>query len=403
MNILGKKNAAELLKHIPMLLLIYWSIHYTWKSITDGEIYFPAWGDMTDQWRICVYTLLGADPYELRGVVPPLSEDVGQIGVDFMTSPWGCFLGNIFYPGYLPFEVIGKYFIAANVAFLLLTAYIVLKYLQSINVSKILRCELLILLIFSPAFWRAIHQGNCASMIGCLILMACFLHREFPILSGIFLGFAMIKPQTALIICFAFLLIKSFKPIIIAATLDIFGWLVTSVLINKTPLVILHEFLTGEVGGFAAYRGILTFWYEYLPSQQIIMPLSMLIGVIFVLIMHYFLRDCESDLIKLFPAIVASTFWSYSWENERFILFILILICITLLLHSHNLLEKLLLFLMVAFFQMNVTLLVKSVEGVKAIDEVLRLWYLSHAVCDFLMIGFSILLLIFFKRTAILF
>ena len=62
-------------------------------------------GDLLGQWKICAYTLKGMDPFALAISGEKPIEAIGTIPPSFSTVPWACTLGNVFYPGFLSFEV----------------------------------------------------------------------------------------------------------------------------------------------------------------------------------------------------------------------------------------------------------------------------------------------------------
>ncbi|MBR1580791.1 MAG: DUF2029 domain-containing protein [Selenomonadaceae bacterium] len=337
------------------LLLIFccWSVRSSYELLRWGL----GWSDFYGQWSICAYTLHGADPYELVGVEPPLFADIGSIPNGWGTSPWGCLLGNLFYAGYLNYFEAAVQFVLVNGVLIASAAWCLFTRLRHLPLPTALMISLS--LVAAPNFWRALHQGNCGGMIGCLLIIACLLVDRRPILAGIALAFAMVKPQAALLICFAFLLKKNYRPLIVAALIDLGAWAVTSIMVERSPLTLLREFLSSDIGG-NAFKGILTLAKNDLPDVGWVMPLSMLIGIAFVFVVQRSIERSASVGLEIFmPASVAATFWSYSWDNDRFILFIATTVALLLMLESRNLIERLMMFAAAALMQFSLPMMFK--------------------------------------------
>ena len=343
---------------IPQALLfifLLWSVRSSYELLRWGL----GWSDFYGQWSICAYTLRGADPYELVGIEPPLFADIGSIPSGWGTSPWGCLLGNLFYAGYLNYFEAAVQFVLVNVALIVPAAWCLFTRLRHLPLPTALMISLS--LIAAPNFWRALHQGNCGGMIGCLLIIACLLVDRRPIIAGIALAFAMVKPQLALLICFAFLLQKNYRPLIVAALIDLSAWAVTSIMVERSPITLLREFLSSDIGG-NAFKGILTLAKNDLPGVGWVMPLSMLIGIAFVFVVQRSIQQSSHSSVGLeifMPASVAATFWSYSWDNDRFILFIATTVALLLMLESRNLIEQLMMFAAAALMQFCLPLMFK--------------------------------------------
>ena len=166
--------------------------------------------DLVGQRRLCAYVLRGVDPFPFIGTTPPpLLTDVGSIPQNFGTSPWGLVLGNIFYPAFLPIETAACYFFALSVIVLLATAFVVCKEAKQISARL---TEVAIAMFILPApFIISLYWGNAGSILCCLLLIGCVECDRRPILTGVLLSLAMIKPQTALPFCIWFLLERRWR------------------------------------------------------------------------------------------------------------------------------------------------------------------------------------------------
>lgn len=281
--------------------------------------------DLKVQREFCAYVLNGFDPYVYRGAENPPAPGLGLIGNGFHASPWGSFLGNLFYPGYLNYEQSRTYFIIISSLILILVSCVI--YREAKKFSKDLAVIALLLSITSIDFLVSVHMGNAGFAISSLIIIAYIFCDEHPYLSGIFLGIAMIKPQSALLFCLAFLMMKKFVPLIIAGVIDILAWLGTSLLVNKGMIELLREFFLSPEHAGMPNAGLFSLCFE---NQYHSIVLSMITGIIFVILLYTFMPKKIPNCFKFFPFCIASSFWCYSYVYDKYIHLIPAVICIYL-------------------------------------------------------------------------
>lgn len=283
------------------------------------------WTDQSLHWRICAYTLRGIDIYSLRDGANLIPE-IGTIGAGFHATPWGCLLQTVFYGGFLNYEASRIYFVAAN--FVVLVIASVMLSAKARRISRRLGTWALVLSLLSADFMIALYLCNAGAMIAAFMLIAWLIRDEHEYLSGILLAFAMVKPQDAAIVCLIFLMMKKFKPLIVAAVIDVSAWFAVSVLIHKGMLELLRLFLfSPHRNEGAMFRGIFSLAFE--PMTAI--AASMLFGIIFVCVLHYFLPREMPEMFRIYPAFVAVTFWCYSTTNDYYVLVVPALLCVFLM------------------------------------------------------------------------
>ena len=295
----------------------------------------PVFLDFGGQWKLCAYTLRGIDPYPLVGLRPPLIEEIGIIPAGWSTTPWGLLLGNFFYPGFLQLLDATTYFVLLNIMFLLWTALFVARNLK-FGFGK-WQIFFVTVTAFFGHFFIATYYGNAGMMICCLLIVCCVKVDERPILSGIFLALAMVKPQVALPICFALLLRKNFKVLTVAAVVDFAAWGIAALMTNQTPLNLLTEFFSLNASGGEAFLGLFTI--VFLENKTLTMATSMAAGILFI--WWLWRRGFKDEKIFwLVPACLATTFFGYSFHNEFFILLLPALLCLNFAVRADFVREK---------------------------------------------------------------
>ncbi|MBQ9479792.1 MAG: DUF2029 domain-containing protein, partial [Selenomonadaceae bacterium] len=191
--------------------------------------------------------------------------------------------------------------------------------------------KLSIALFILPApFIISLYWGNAGSILCCLLLICCVECDRRPILTGILLSLAMIKPQTALPFCILFLLQRRYKILLTAAAIDLGAWLIASALTATSPITLLIEMLNANVGGGKNFSGLMMVFFPDEPTKATC--LSMLIGVIFLVVMHR--RSTDTNFLSMHPACVTVSFWSYTTGNEGLIMTLPALCCFLIMLES---------------------------------------------------------------------
>lgn len=284
---------------------------------------FPLF-DFHGQWALCAYTLRGIDSYAITGLTTPTLEDIGIIPAAWSTTPWGLILGNFFYPGFLTPENAAIYFLALNMIFLLIT---------TTELAKRFKFAVPVLPAFLASFFISSYFGNAGAVICCLLILTCLCAEEQPILAGVLLSLAMVKPQVALPICFALLFRKNFKVLSTAALIDCAAWGISALITNQTPLTLLTEFLSVNTGGGFAFAGLFTL--AFIENTPIATGLSMLVGILFIRLTF---RD--EKYFWACPAFLTTTFFAYSFHNEFFVLIMPALLCINLAARADSRREK---------------------------------------------------------------
>ena len=312
--------------YLVIFLAIYLSLSFRAIYILSDIAYT----DFATQWRICAYTLKGINIYSLRGSSEFIPE-IGEISSGFHASPWGCLLQNIFYGGFLSLDNAKIYFVIASIIVLITASCVI--YSKVKKFSSHLALITLIISLFSPFYMMSFHEGNAGGMICAFLLMAWALCDEHKFISGVLIAFAMVKPQDAGIICIAFLLLKKFAPVIIAAVIDIISWLIVSILTHSNMLQLLRDFISGSNVNFNPnpFAGIFHFATNNL---MIAMFASMLFGIIFAGLIIKFLPDNMPEFFKIYPAFMAVTFWSYSYNNDCYVLILPASLCLWLMMTS---------------------------------------------------------------------
>ena len=294
--------------------------------------------DLFVQREFCAYTLNGFDAYEYRGLEKAAAPGLGLIPSGFHATPWGSLLGNLFYPGYLTYEQSKIYFFIVSILILILVSCMLYSEAKNISVTPPKLSDVVFMLsITSVDFLVSVHMGNAGFAICALLIISCLLCDKNPYIAGITLGIAMIKPQSALLFCLAFLITKKFIPLIIAAVIDFAAWLGTSILVNKGMFELLREFFISPEHSEMPNAGLFSLFFE---NQYYSLVLSMILGIIFMLALLKMLPKNLPNYFKFFPVCIASSFWCYSYVYDKYIHIIPAIVCIYIVMNSNKIIEK---------------------------------------------------------------
>ena len=384
MLVLAEKTQCK--RWIPLLFIIILSLFSFWWLLHDGL----AWYDFPQQWKFGAYTFRGIDIYTLRGSNNFLPE-IGNVGAGFHSIPWGLVMQNILYGGFLPYNTAVKYFIAVNILLLLVSSWIL--YEKVCAISKDLGIYAFIMSVLSVDFLIGLHAGNAGAAVCALMVMAWALRNDHEYISGICAGIAMIKPQIALIVCFAFLLHKNFKSLFTAAAVDIAGWIASALVLKKGFLELLYEFFSASERQTGFYRGIFHLLFE---DYAIAIAMSMAAGIIFVILMYMYLPEDTPSLFKAYPACMSVTFWCYSYSTDCYILIIPAVICIWLMLHDTSRHKRL-------FWFISAVYCINAVSTWSRLHKILERclgtsWYVSRTIHETGLVILSVIICLELRR-----
>lgn len=318
--LVGWQKGTNILKQHPELLFIWGLVIISLCSSVWYMIARFSYVDFPGQWKLCAYAWEGIDPYPLIGKDEAPDESIGSIPDFWGTSPWGLFLGNFFYCGFIkPWAVGLTCFFCLGIILILHVSYFVYHYF--LDRSRALAFSLALLCLFSPGYWRSLSLGNCGGMIVIFLFITILTFRKYRHCAGFLFGISMLKPQTAMPIVYAFFLQKRFR-IVLGTLLTVFlAWGISCILLRKPPAELLYEFLTADIGGPSRYLGFLTI-FRGLIDDKVIMLLSMACGMIFVTVLTLLQRHTPEAVYFTTPACLCASFWSYGWFSEKFILYL---------------------------------------------------------------------------------
>lgn len=266
--------------------------------------------DLVGHWTICRYTLLGENPYPWIGVDGPL----GRIPPGFSTVPWSCFLGSVFYGGFLPLEYVWIYNLLLHLVGGAVTAWALCRAARPLAGGR--EWVLIALAVCAHfSFAYSILCGNAGGILCCGLMLSILLAEKRPWLSGILLSLAMVKPQVAAVVCVIFLLNRRWKALFFAAAIDIAAWAVTCLLTDTGPVTLLAQTFSSGTASEGQYLGLMSVLRFFGVNSTLILLMNMVLGVAYAVGGWLYLRRrCPGERLSpavYIPACIASTFWMY--------------------------------------------------------------------------------------------
>lgn len=169
----------------------------------------PEYYDSWEHWKASAYIIRGIDPF--NAVHEPVILEIGQMTENFISVPWSYLMSTIMAPGFIPYnfaQIYGMCFFVALVVF----DVICLNKIFTKVFNNHLPLFIGIFILVMPKLTAVWIQGNNAIMVSSfLIYMLYFVMGDKEYVAGVFLAFAMVKPQVALLFCVVLLFQKSPK------------------------------------------------------------------------------------------------------------------------------------------------------------------------------------------------
>lgn len=278
--------------------------------------------DFHSRWQENAYLCLGINPFLVNS--SNYIERIGMIDSDMATVPYAWLLGGIFNPGILSWPIavcVGIAWIA--VAFAGASTVVYQYWIAHIEKEHKVWALMAALLVGCQIYWWwGIACGNHGVIAACLIIMAICLYQKHPVVSGILMTFAMIKPQLALPFFFIFLLEKEYRIIGIALIGGIASMLGTAVMAGSSVWDLIRMiFQTGSSWSNSFFGLFDIFRFAGVPVG-IILLCDMAVGVIYTYILWRIGRktDNQNVFVKFSGVAIASTFWFYKQPHDNIIL-----------------------------------------------------------------------------------
>lgn len=312
--------------------------------------------DIEGHWRICTYALKGYNPYLYIGQEGPIPE-IGNIPPGFSTVPWACVFGSVFYGGFMSLEAARIYNVLLHIVSIVLLVVVFYKTTKH-SLSKFEQATIALAFISQFSIMYSIYYGNAGGIICCLLMVSILLGEKHPYISGVLVALAMMKPQIAAIVCVVFLLQKRWKVLFTGASIDILGWLVTSVITKVSPLELLTSTFSSGTASEFQYLGVLSVLQYCGLDKSLVLVLNVAVGFIYTIGLWYYLKKNktanEDELILYMPACIASTVWIYKNGTDYAILaFVTMFVCTLCFKRALNFREKIYAILSIAFLQVS--------------------------------------------------
>lgn len=335
-----------------ILILAGFSIFYFfYKTVLGGAGIV----DVKEYWRYMAYSIRGYDitTCAADGIV---LENIGAIGPGIVL-PWGRLLGNLIYPGFLSLTGAAIYYYILLGTCTGLAGYYILKWIESerlVDWRKRDNLLFMICLLIMPLYWDdALNTGNMGGIFCIFLILVAFLLEDRPRLASFLIAMAMIKPQNAALFLLVLIAKKKFKIIwqilglMAAGTIasefyvsvcSHFRGITENVSFIDKVLLMVKRYSGNGQGtkgegtlSFFTY-GILDKLIDYGVSSYVVLVSSAFLGIIFVLGVMFYIRDCkelsENWIILFSIAALGSIFWCYKTPCDEIIIILCNLLCV---------------------------------------------------------------------------
>lgn len=349
---INKNKSPYIILIITLALFIVVNLGVYWYMSLSGLNGY----DLNGHWAIGAYTLNGYNPYPLIGTDGPI-ESFNDIPENFSTVPWGCSLGNVFYGGFFSSDTAYVYNLIMHFVFLVLTMIVICKAGKSYLDAK--DCSVMVLMLCSHfCFMYSVFFANAGGIICSMLIIAIYLVANHPWMSAIFLSLAMVKPQIAGVVCIIFLLNRKWKTLILAAAIDIAGWIATSLLTDTGFFTLLTQTFSSGTASTEQYLGLFSLLHRFGLPKGIVLGINVVLGSAYSVYLWKYLKDngikSENSLILYAPACIASTFWLYKNGTDYFLLtFASVFFAILFLKKAMTLKDKIVTYICIGYLQMS--------------------------------------------------
>lgn len=284
-------------------------VNLFWFICKIGNLSFM---DFRFRWQECAYTLKGINPFDsiLKNYVDP---SIGKIDSVAGTVPWAFLLGNVMVFGFLPYNIAKCCYLFLFLILIILTSYIVMKY--SYGDMKHTFFISFCILVSSWGTKSSLLLGNYGAILCMMTIIAIYIRKKHPFISGILLAIASCKPQSIGLVIITMLLLHDFIPVFIAGIIDIASWIIVSVYTQSSPISLIRDIFRQGIGygGVQINNGIFTILRNFGISNIVILFLGMILGISLTIYFARKIKDkSQNETLAFIPALLLQTVWFYS-------------------------------------------------------------------------------------------
>jgi hypothetical protein len=311
-------------KSLVILLLLLTSVNF-FKAVF-GYKKGPG-GDFSLRWRESRYMMAGINAYDVAYGKIPARDEIGNLPSYAGYPPWSTVLGVILNFVFLNLNT------ASHCEVILIFLCALFAFIQSFKFVKqkggsFDDAAIMCLCVASiPAWYTGTAWANNGTVIGVFLLAITLCDEKYPVLTGILLGFATIKPQMTLLFILALALRGRWKTIFIAGGIAISAWIVAYFLTGVSPLKSLSQTLSSGIsfgaGGYqdSFFENIAKIFNVGLINLDLTRRFNLLISAVIGAALAFSLWSllpAKSDKFVWYsiPAVI-SCFWTYQQEHDR--------------------------------------------------------------------------------------
>lgn len=325
----------------------------------------------------------------------------GDATTTSLIMPWAKVIILTICPSFLPYNIAFWYFYLILTIATVYLGCLIYKWVSKHSVFTETWKNILISICITilPMNWHdTLDMTNLGGLIAILSLIAVFLAEEHPIVSAVLLAVAMSKPQIVGVFVAMLFFMKKFKPVFVAAAIDIISW-ISSIIITKIITIgkhletntladtsgandIVNMYANGGESGevpFFTY-GIFDPLKHLGVSRVAILLISALFGLGLIIMFLYFTKEYRGKLetqenVLFMGSItaIASIVWCYKTPCDEIIVIISGLLLMTYWINSQKEIKDILI-VAAAFAALNMKIFIFWIKQLTGMEHTLAIF-----------------------------
>ncbi|MCX6136303.1 MAG: hypothetical protein NTV54_02255 [Ignavibacteriales bacterium] len=274
--------------------------------------------DLHDRWAEIQYFIRGIDPFDVAVGKADIIHGVGKVSEFGGYTPWAYIFAIPLVPP-VPYEVVQFWYFGMMLSSFSITFLLLLQYSKRFGLS---RDQSLLICATAVCNWALVYSMRWGQyslpVLAALTLYMVAVKKTWPVLGGLSLAFAMIKPQVAFLFGFVAIAKKQWELLLIAIMTVSAAWVGAAFWVGKPILSMLAAKAKQNIE-IGYYYGLFDVFIRTSHHRESWLLLS---GVLFVTIMMLaaLLQSRKSVEYHMAVAAVASTMWTYSGVYDSLVL-----------------------------------------------------------------------------------
>lgn len=306
-----------------LFLNLIGGISYAFSKYNEVEF-----SDFSRRYRESSYVAEGINPFDVVYGIEPVDPQIGEMPRNSGYPAWSMVIGIMTNFTMFSEETATKLTLLVMAAMVIVAGIVLKRYADGQRWDEGYKWILVLVGIGIYGFWTGFSYLNFGSVIGVLLFLFVLLNgEEHPVLGGVLMGIASIKPVLAAPFFLALFLRKKWKPALIGGGIACISWAMASIMTKTSPWEYLSAMSEeGNTYWSNSFFASIAAMFDVQLQTKALNVLSAILCIGIAVVLWTFLIKTSNNIenkweFYAIPAVLSGC-WMYSQEHDRTVMLI---------------------------------------------------------------------------------